>query len=278
MPFCETTSTELRTIPVAVQRGLLRIPPLSPAATRLYRLSGEKADLREIASLIRTDPALSAAVLRLVNSPLFGVWQPVRGILQAVALLGLRRLRALATTAALRMLVRPEMASPALTRCWRHSVACALITQDTAASSGSDGDAAYTAGLLHDMGCFAMLSCWPKEYSQILATCLPADELQVEFESLGVSHPDAGAFLLERWDLPAELVVVAREHHSRSGGRSTLVDMVSRSCRTADSLGFALTAKAAFDNAPDHSLESLIPGQNTSWLRVADGINQLDCV
>jgi HD-like signal output (HDOD) protein len=269
----EASSAPLRVIPDAVQRLLLRIPPLSHAAARLYALSDENADLREIGALISTDPSLSALLLRLVNSPLFGVRQPVTGILQAVALLGLNRVRVLATTAALRMLVSPATASPTLTRCWRHSLACALATRDIAANSRVTGDAAYTAGLLHDIGCIAMLSCWPREYSRLLATCQPADTLEREFESLAVTHTDAGAFLLQKWGLPQELAVVARDHHCCTRGRqSSLVELVSEGCHIADSLGFSLTTKS-----PD-ALERLAPDHDTFWLRIADGINQLDCL
>ena len=274
----DASRAPLRAIPSAVQSALLRIPPLSYAAAQLYVLNEEKADLREIAALIGTDPSLSALVLRLVHSPLFSVRQPVTGILQAVALLGLDRLRALATTAALRMMVCPATATPALTRCWRHSVACALITQDMTANSGLDGDAAYTAGLLHDIGRFALLSCWPTEYSHLLATRLPGDEIELEFQALGVSHPDAGAFLLQKWGLPPELVEVARKHHSCApGSQSSLVELVSRGCNMADTLGFAVRVKTP-DDAPDETRSGLIPSQDPFWIRIADGINQLDCL
>ena len=275
----ENSHATLRAIPSAVQRALLRIPPMSHAAAKLYTLSEEKADLREIAGLIGTDPPLSALVLRLVNSPLFGVRQAVTGILQAIALLGLDRLRVLATTAALRMLVSPSTASPALTNCWRHSVACALAAQDLAANTGFSRDAAYTAGLLHDVGCFAMLSCSPKEYSHLLATCHPADLLRLEVESLKVSHPDAGAFLLRMWGLPSELVAVARDHHCCAPVHPPgLLELVSRGCLIADSLGFALTAKPPDGQALGDTADCPVSQKDAFWLQIADGINQLDCL
>lgn len=265
-------------MPASVERALLRIPPLSHAAARLHLMNDEMADLRELAALISSDPALSGLVLRLVNSPLFGVRQRVTGILQAVALVGLDRLRVLATTAALRILIGSTSASAALTRCWQHSVACALIAQDLAARVGFDEDATYTAALLHDIGCFAMLSCWPKEYSQLLATCSPAQLLAREFESVGVSHPDAGAYLLQNWGLPSELVAAARHHHNGGKGRqSALVELVSCSCTMADSFGFALTAQAPDDPA-GNTLRPPHLEQEPLWLRIADGINQLDCL
>jgi hypothetical protein len=67
--------------------------------------------------------------------------------------------------------------------------------------------------------------------------------------------------------------MVARDHHCCTRGRqSSLVELVSEGCHIADSLGFSLTAKV-----PD-ALERLAPDQDTFWLRIADGINQLDCL
>jgi HD-like signal output (HDOD) protein len=275
----EASCAPLRAIPPAVQRALLQIRPLSHAAAKLYALNERNADLREIGKLIGTDPSLSALVLRLVNSPLFGVRQKVTSVLQAIAMLGLDRLRALATTAAFHMMVNPATASPALTRCWRHSVACALVTQEIAVSGSFRGDTAYTAGLLHDIGCFAMLSCWPREYSNLLASCQPADQLELEFETFGVSHTDAGAFLLEKWGLPEPLVASARDHHcGASVHQSGLVNLVSRGCTMATSLGFAATAKDEEDNAPADTPDCPVSDRSTTWLRIADGINQLDWV
>jgi len=268
-----------RAIPAAVLRALLRVPPLSHAAIRLHTLNVDDANLKTIASLIGTDPALSVLLLRLVNSPLFGVRCRVTGVLQAVALLGLEQLRALATTAAFRLMMNGAFDLPALTRCWRHSVACALATQELAVATSVDGDLAYTAGLLHDIGRFGALSCWPKEYSHLLATCDPADLEEREVELLKVSHADAGAFLLEQWGMPAALVQVAREHHDPPLERQPrLVELVGCGCHLADAIGFAVTARAPEDGALADMLACLITDREAFRFRIADGINQIECL
>jgi len=275
----EASSTSFRAIPPSVLQSLLRVHPLSPVAAKLLALDEEQADLAAISALIHTDPALSALVLRMVNSPLFGVQYQVTGILHALALLGIERLRVVVATAALRMFVTPALASPALTRCWQHSVACALAAQELAMSSGYDGDRAYTAGILHDIGHFAMLNCWPKVYTDLLATCPPADLLQRECESVGVSHTDAGALLLERWGLPSDLVEVAWEHHCPIlEGRPRLLKLTSFGCHMADAIGFAVTAKPPNDLVPDDTWSTLVPDLDAFYLRIADGIHQIECL
>lgn len=262
----------------ATKSALRRVQLISPAAARLYSMNSETANLRHIAAVISSDPTLSAVVLRMVNSPLFCTRQPVSSILQAVALLGLDTVRGLATTAALRLLVKTAAASPDLSRCWRHSIACALLAQDFASAMGCDRDAAYTAGLLHDIGRFAMLSLWPRKYSQLISADRRSISLQREFEELGVCHTDAGAYILEQWELPKQLVEVARQHHQRRpGAKSELIEIVRHACQAANHLLFTATPAVQDADKGDMSWERLISDQNACYLRIADGINILEC-
>jgi putative nucleotidyltransferase with HDIG domain len=279
MQRAETTSDSMRAIPPAVLGALLRVPPLSPAASKLYSLNEDTADLRRVANVIGVDPTLAAMLLRLVNSPLFGVRYPVSGVLQAVAMLGLERVRALATTAAMQLFMNKSAASLALRRCWRHSVACGLATREMAAQTGFDGDAAYTGGLLHDIGRFAMLSCWPTKYPQLLSSAEPRELIDRERELLGVSHTEAGGFLLQHWGLPLELATVAREHHRPSlEGHPRLVELVACGCHLADAVGFAVTVRLPDEKDSAETLSGLVADQEAFCFRVADGINQLECL
>jgi putative nucleotidyltransferase with HDIG domain len=279
MPPTEAPDAAPRTIPVAIRGALLRLPPLSHAAIKLHSIDLESANLTTIATLISTDAPLSVLVLRLINSPLFGVRCRVTGVLQAVALLGIDRLRVLATTAAFRMMMTPTLEMPALKRCWRHSVACALATQEIAVSTGADGDVAYTAGLLHDIGRFAMLSCWPKQYAHLLDTSHPADLAEQELNTLGILHTEAGAFLLEHWGLPAELVEVARNHHSTAPElQPRLVELVSCGCYVADALGFPVTAIDGHESTLQERHSNLLTDEDAFRFRIADGINQIECI
>lgn len=145
--------------------------------------------------------------------------------------------------------------------------------------SNCESDSAYTAGLLHDIGCFAMLSCWPREYDSLLATCPPADLLQREVQTLGVNHAEAGAFLLQHWGLPVELVEVSREHHGPlSEKKDKLVELVSWGCRLSDAIGYSLTAIAPDDEANEDALDYLGADREGFFFRVSDAINQIECL
>lgn len=117
-----------------------------------------------------------------------------------------------------------------------------------------------------------------REYSHLLATCYPADLLEREVELLGVSHTDAGAFLLQHWDLPSALVEVARGHHCLPLDRPRLVELVSSGCHIADAIGFALTTNPPDDHTADEMLSHLVTDQDAFCFQICDGINQIECL
>src|SRR5512142_829425 len=117
-------------------RGLSDLPPFPGVAVRLMRLaSTEGISLRNIAEMVRAEAAVSADVLRLANSSMFGGRTEVVSILHALAMLGLDRVKAMVTTAALRRYVASVWGYKSFVRCWRHNLACALVAQELAAQT-----------------------------------------------------------------------------------------------------------------------------------------------
>jgi putative nucleotidyltransferase with HDIG domain len=224
------------------------LPPLSAVAIKLQLADREDLGIDDVAEMIRADAALSADVLRLANSPLFGLGQPATSILHAVALLGLNRVIAFVITAALRSFANPARGTAALKRCWRHGLTCGLICEDLAEIVGLDPDIAYTAGLLHDIGRSGMLGVWTRRYAGLLdeATPEPLALLASEQRELGITHVDAGACLLQDWRLPDVLVEVAQFHHDPTrAGDTDYIGMAHCACAMADALGFVVSGKAS---------------------------------
>src|SRR5215510_6515794 len=106
------------------------LPPYRLVARKLMLLSA-KADvpLTQVQAVLRADAAFSAEVLRLANSPLFGVRREITSVLHAVVLLGLERIKALATTLALRTFLTAGKPTQALYSCWRHNLATAVVCE-----------------------------------------------------------------------------------------------------------------------------------------------------
>ena len=253
-------------------RKLRALPPLSMVAAQLLQqISKENVGFKSVSELIRSDAPLTADLLRIANSALFGSRFPVTGVLHALAMLGMDRVRSMVTTAALKHFVGPGAGTPAMQRCWRHNLACALLSDEAAHNAHLDRDFAYTAGLLHDIGRLAMMGVWPKQYSELLdsATVDGAGLLPLERREFGLPHTLAGFALLQHWKLPLIFADICDRHHDPppEGSRDVLA-IVSFSCQLADQLGFSAIEQ---DPPPTTGRAS------EAYVRIGARINELEC-
>jgi putative nucleotidyltransferase with HDIG domain len=252
-------------------------------------VSTDDVVFRRVAELIRIDPALSAEVLRVANSPLLGCRQEIRGILGALAILGLDRLKGIVMTVALRNFLAAALDIPLLLRCWRHSLACALLAEQIAEACWLDKDQCYTAGLLHDMGRLSLLATYPEEYASVLGA-VDEDQgdarslLEYERETFDADHCDVGRWLAEDWQFPSQLREVIGSHHEPpKPGRHDQGVVIHLACRIADVLGFQAAGPAPLISLDD--LKAAFPqcgwerqkSERELLLAVAGKINALEC-
>lgn len=228
--------------------ALSRIPAFPPVVLRVFDLLGqENVEIRKLVELITSDPAFSAQVLRLANSPLFGFQSRIDSLQHALMILGLRRVRSLAMTVATANYMQAALKIEELHRCWRHTLATALLTEELARQVAQPEDVAYTAGLLHDIGRLGLLVAHPVEYTQLMREAREGswDLIQLERKFFGVDHCEAGGYLAEEWNLPEEVRAVAATHHEpRQEPSAELPHLVHLGCRLADTLGFWVTPPA----------------------------------
>lgn len=227
--------------------ALRKLPPFPAIATKLLQLlSHDEAEISDIVGLIRADAAFSSELLRVANSPIYGLRSQVSGIQHAVVILGFNTVKAFAMTISMKNFLRAAMRIDLLRRVWRHSLACALISEEVSAACSKFGghppdDRAYTAGLLHDIGRLGLLVKYPQEYANLLAVVVenPFDILDTERQLFDIDHCEAGRWLAEKWKFPAEIQEVAAHHHDPPHpGQSEVADLVRLSVLLADSLGF----------------------------------------
>jgi len=220
---------------------LCGLAPFPAAAAKLLRLSQDDADLRTMQPIFAADPSLAADVLRLANSPLFPIRNEVRTVEHAVVLLGLERVRALATAIAMRG-YSVGAGDVLYKRCWEHSVACAVVAEEIADFYAVSKAEAYTAGLLHDIGRIGLLKAYPTEYYSVLKMeyVKPSENLTLERTLLTMDHCQAGSFLTNIWTFPTALQMIAASHHGAGGSNaSNLVNLIHPACVLTDALGFA---------------------------------------
>lgn len=222
--------------------ALSKIPAFPPIVLRVFDLlATDNVEVRKLVELITAEPAFSAQILRLANSPLFGFHSRIDSLQHALVILGLRRIRSLAMTVATANYMQAALKVRELHRCWQHTLACALLTEELARACAQAEDIAYTAGLLHDIGRLGLLVAHPAEYAQLLhqAGQNSLEILDLERKLFGVDHCEAGRYLCEQWNLPEDVRIVAGRHHDPPGGPvEDLNGLVYLGCQLADALGF----------------------------------------
>ncbi|MES0371739.1 MAG: response regulator, partial [Mariprofundaceae bacterium] len=172
-------------------------------------LKSPNASMQKVGDIVAQDVGITAKVLQLVNSPIFGITRKIETPAQAVVMLGADVIKSLALyLQACSEIPIPEGIS--LERISNHGVAVGTLARDIAKMEGKDksicGDA-FLAGILQNVGSLIIISGFPDEYRQITARAneenLPV--WKVEQELLGASHAEIGAYLIALWGLPSTI-------------------------------------------------------------------------
>jgi putative nucleotidyltransferase with HDIG domain len=229
----------------SAEEALKKLPPFKPVTVKLLKLTGTgEIEPRKIAELIEVDPALTAEVLAVANSPLFSRGAEIRDVTHALVFLGFDRVKAIIGMVAMRALARRGRKTIALRSCWLHSVATALIAARMAQAYGHHPDQAYTAGLLHDIGRFGLFGAFPDKYPAALLERYETKREILEGEELvvGLNHCQAGLILAREWRLPQDYASVVAHHLDATEiGPSQQVGMTSLihlACLVSDALRF----------------------------------------
>lgn len=196
------------------------LPTLPKILLRLLEAcDNEATPLTEIASIISKDPALSFRALQLVNSSYYGLQSTFTGIEQAVVYLGANSIKNIAVTTAIHQVFEKKRFDTVkkfnINNFWWHSLLCATLAKRLAKKTGfSSLDEAYLSGLLHDIGRLVLISTFPKEHESILLDTEDVqNELWAETQLIGITHCEAGSWLIKNWKLNSLMADAIRYHH-----------------------------------------------------------------
>ena len=173
----------------------------------------------ELSRVIETDQAMTAKILKLVNSSFYGFKSTVSSISTAVIILGFNTvqhavvsLSVMKSFALLKNLKRLNIQD-----FWNHSLAVAVISKYLADHSDKAlSSDCFTAGLLHDIGKLILAEYFTEYFEKIWLTAVENAVSFVDAEKMedAVNHAEIGAYLAEKWLLPQPLVDAIRHHHS----------------------------------------------------------------
>ena len=234
-----------------LDQRLERLPPFPQAAARaLQELGRDNTDFTRLEQAIGSDPVLTARILRIANSPFYGLPRKIAAIKDACILTGAPTLRNL-IVAAVAMRQFPVNKSALLDRAalWRHSAQCAAFAAELAPVARQARDTAFTAGLLHDIGKLAIDALFPEECTRIRER---GETLSAEIDVLGATHADIGARVAELWRLPPAICDAIAAHHAPLPGNSgSLADVIYTANVLTHAMADGVNGTEAWSRLPD---------------------------
>ncbi|MEX2216816.1 MAG: GGDEF domain-containing protein [Phycisphaeraceae bacterium] len=219
-----------------------RLPSLPSVALEVIELVQRRdTDLRQIATTISHDPALTGKILKTVNSSFYGQSQPVGTISQALVILGLNSIKTLALGFTLVGNLRKssEEGFDHITF-WKRCLYTAVAARALAKAVGLvEQEEAFLGGLMQDLGMLALSETLGEEYLELTreAQCDHRRLVLLEREHLDTDHAFIGAHLARSWKLPALLIAPIEFHESPDDGPEALqpfIRVVALGNRVAD--------------------------------------------
>jgi putative nucleotidyltransferase with HDIG domain len=199
--------------------GIDKLPSLPSVYLKLNAVLGsDHASVKDIATVITQDMAMTAKVLQLVNSALFGISRKITSVTEAVTYLGVETVKSLS----LSVMAFSEFRDPKLARFAEqlsaHSLEVGVLAREIAKSSRFatvTADDCFVAGLLHDIGKLILADNRPNEFRDSLriAGLGGITSIEAEVEVFGTTHAEVGAHLLWLWGLPDCVTEAVALHH-----------------------------------------------------------------
>lgn len=249
-----TATTESEAIVKKALAGLGEIATLPEITVRIIEtVENPKSTARDLHDIIKNDPALSAKILKVVNSAFYGLPGQIGDIDRAIVLLGLSAVKNIAIAASITKLFKGKQLTKEFSAkdLWTHSLAVAVASRMLHKQLHKQGgDDIFLAGLIHDLGIMAIRQAFPEKLTEVVERVATGDEefIDVELDVLGADHQAFGAGLGAKWKFPRHLKAVMGYHHAPdqvSEEHRILVRLVQLAdilcCKSK--LGFHLTSR-----------------------------------
>jgi len=223
MTICMQTETKSTgpkpTITLDLATVAIQQLPNLPTSTRqlLAYLNDDDIDLKLVLRAIECDAALTISVLRIANSPFYGMSNQVKTIGDAVLMMGIANVRMVVVTAMVSSLKFPNVeCAQEIRKVFRHGLAVAICASIIGSANGFDSGTLFLAGILHDIGILALMSTYPELHreSRELAVQQNLSLHGAEHRVFGFDHADIGASLCRHWHLPESIVHAIEGHHA----------------------------------------------------------------
>jgi putative nucleotidyltransferase with HDIG domain len=243
--------------PEEILRRIGNIPSLPAVVMELLAtIDQQDVHVETLADKIEQDQALTARTLRLANSSFYGMACQITTIREAIAIVGFRTIRGLATTAGLMgTFAGGGHADFDAAPFWRHALGTAVCARELATHLNLDPGYAYIVGLIHDIGRLVLVTQFAPNFQATMAYRVQHDcsWLQAERAVLGLDHAAIGQALTRHWKFPEAMQQAVACHHATS---STGLLPLSLVVMAADAIAHALDLSSDEGDA----VPSICPG------------------
>ncbi len=230
IPVTQAKLENLSLLSQAIVDNITALPQFPENIVAIQRLIADpKSEMTDIARQISMDPAMTADLLKIVNSAQFMLSKKVDSIAEAVKLVGIRGIKNLLYSyGTQKILGEDTIEKKAL---WDHSYRTAFYAYNLAGNFKKDRnlmDDVYVGGILHDIGKIIFSNVHPDLLEKIRAFCTDRGIPAETFEDLsaGMNHAQIGALIAEKWNFPETLVYAIRLHHDPNLAPSEYKDIV----------------------------------------------------
>jgi putative nucleotidyltransferase with HDIG domain len=230
IPLEQTKLENLSILSDTIVNSVNSLPQFPENILLVQKLIGDpKSDMASIARQISMDPALTADLLKIVNSAQYMLAKKVDSIAEAVKLVGIRGIKNLLYSYGTQKILGDETADKK--QLWEHSYKTAFYAYNLIKNFKKDHnllDDVYVGGILHDMGKIIFSNVHPDLLAKIREFCAEKNLPASTFEDLsaGMNHAEIGAQIAEKWNFPEGLVMAIRYHHDPLSAPPNTKDLV----------------------------------------------------
>ncbi len=207
------------TLKVLLQK-IDQLKPMAKTVNRVLKIiESDPFSVEEIKREIYQDQALTANILKICNSPYYGLAQRVSNLSQGITLLGLNAIKRIIVSLSFKDILAPRINAYSLKQgeFFEHALGCAFIAELIAKEKQyPEPEVVFTAGLLHDIGKIILDQVAADKFHLVMRKVLKEKKsfLEAEKEILGYTHPQVGEMMAQQWYLPGVLREAIAFHHA----------------------------------------------------------------
>lgn len=187
--------------------------PTIPSILRkiLGIIEDPNVSLQKISDFVASDPTLTARILKMVNSPVYGFPGRISSVNHAMVILGLNAVKGLLIGVSVFEVMKKNMFGM-----WEHSLSSAIYARVISKRKELEApEEISVAALLHDIGKVILLIAFKKEYTKILEIAKTKENFlyELEKEYFGITHAEIGGIVGKKWNFPMKLIEPIMNHH-----------------------------------------------------------------